>query len=218
MDENTKEPKKMGRMRGMFGSLFPQKYDFVAMLVEQAESTVTGMEAYLEWVNQDIPFPPDDLIRIGGEVDLLRYTLEARLIEAFSTPFNRRDIYTLSRNIDYILNYAVEIAREMYAFDVRPDEPIREMSLSLLYGTRHVVEGTRYLGTDKARVEVSIRNGRMQIHAIEDTYISCMADLFQTDDVMNAMKKREIYYLLREAGKALRITLSIMHKTVVGQA
>ncbi|NLO76970.1 MAG: DUF47 domain-containing protein [Methanomicrobiales archaeon] len=208
----------MKRMRGMFGSLFPQKYDFVGMLVEQAENTVTGMEAYIAWVNQDIPIPPDNLIKIGGELDVLRYTLEARLMEAFSTPFSRQDIYTLSRNIDYVMDYAVEIAREMYAFDVNPDEHIRAMSLSLLYGTRYVVEGTRYLGMEKAGVEVSIRNGRMHIHAIEDTYIACMADLFKTDDVMDAMKKREIYYLLRNAGKALSVTLDIIHKSVVGQA
>jgi hypothetical protein len=58
----------------------------------------------------------------------------------------------------------------------------------------------------------------MHIHAIEDTYIACMADLFKTDDVMDAMKKREIYYLLRNAGKALSVTLDIIHKSVVGQA
>lgn len=218
MDENTNEPKKSGRMRGIFGSLFPQKYNFEAMLVEQAESTFAGMEAYLQWINEDTLTPPDELIRTGSEVDLLRYKLEARLIEAFSTPFNRQDIYMLSRNIDYILNYAIETAREMYAFGVSPDEPIREMSLSLLYGTRHVVEGTRYLGTDKGRVEDSIRKGRKHVHAIEDMYITCMADLFQTGDAMTAMKKREIYYHLRDAGKALRITLYIMHKAVVGLA
>ncbi|WFN34555.1 DUF47 domain-containing protein [Methanogenium sp. S4BF] len=218
MNENTNDPKKPGRMRGMFGSLFPLKYDFEAMLVEQAESTFSGMEAFLQWINEDTLTPPDELIRIGSEVDLLRYKLEAKLIEAFSTPFNRQDIYTLSRNIDYILNYAVETAREMHAFGVSPDEPIREMSLSLLYGTRHVVEGTQYLGTDKARVEDSIRKGRKHVHAIEDMYITCMTDLFRTGDAMNAMKKREIYYHLRDAGKALRITLYIMHKAVVGLA
>jgi len=218
MDEKKNDPKKAGKMRGIFGSLFPQKYDFEAMLVEQAESTFVGMEAYLQWINEDALTPPDELISIGSEVDLLRYKLEARLIEAFSTPYDRQDIYRLSRNIDYILNYAIETAREMHAFGVSPDESIREMSLSLVHGTRHVVEGTRYLGVDKARVEDSIRKGRKHVHTIEDTYITCMADLFQTDDAMSAMKKREIYYHLRGAGKALRITLYTMHKAVVGLA
>ena len=218
MDEKKNERKKSGKMRGIFGSLFPQKYDFEAMLVEQAESTFTGLEKYVQWINEDALTPPDELIKIGNEVDLLRYKLEARLIDAFSTPYNRQDIYRFSRNIDYILNYAVETAREMHAFGVSPDEPIREMSLSLLYGTRHVVEGTRYLGVDKGRVEDSIRKGRKHVHTIEDIYITCMADLFQTDDAMNAMKKREIYYHLRDGGKALRITLYTMHKAVVGLA
>ncbi|GAB7015224.1 DUF47 domain-containing protein [Methanogenium cariaci] len=218
MDEKTNDTKKTGKKRNIFGSVFPQKYDFEAMLVEQAENTLAGMETFIQWINEETLTPPDELISVGSEVDLLRYKLEARLIEAFSTPFNRQDIYMLSRNIDYILNYAVETAREMHAFNVSPDDPIRDMSLSLLHGTRHVVEGTRYLGTDKGRVEDSIRKGRKHVHMIEDRYITCMADLFGSDDAMNAMKKREIYYHLRDAGKALRITLYIMHKAMVGLA
>ena len=218
MGEKTKEPKKSGKKRGIFSSIFPQKYDFEAMLVEQAESTFAGMEAFVEWINEEPLAPPDALVSIGSDVDLIRYRLEAKLIDAFSTPYSRQDIYRLSRNIDYILNYAVETAREMHAFGVSPDEPIREMSTALLHGTRHVVDGTRYLGADKGRVEDSIRKGRKHVHLIEDIYIACMADLFCTDDAMNAMKKREIYYHLRDAGKALRITLYIMHKAVVGLA
>lgn len=44
-------------MRGIFGSLFPQKYDFEAMLVEQAESTFAGMEVFLQWINEDALTP-----------------------------------------------------------------------------------------------------------------------------------------------------------------
>ncbi|WAI00558.1 DUF47 domain-containing protein [Methanogenium organophilum] len=218
MDENTNEQGLKRKKYGIFGSFFPPKYDFEAMLVEQAERTLAGMEAFTRWMNEDTLTSPDALIQIGREVDLHRYNLEARLLEAFSTPFNRQDIYTFSRNMDYILNHAVETAREMHAFGVIPDEPIREMSQSLLHGTRHVLEGTRYLGTDKGRVEDSIRKGRKHVHAIEDIYITCMADLFQTNDAMEAMKKREIYYHLRGGGKALRMTLYIMHKAVVGLA
>lgn len=218
MGEKTNEQEIKRKKRWIFGSFFPPKYDFEAMLVEQAERTLAGMEAFTRWMNEETLISPDDLIQTGSEVDLERYKMEARLLEAFSTPFNRQDIYTLSRNMDYILNHAVETAREMYAFGVKPDEHIREMSFALLYGTRHVLEGTRYLGSDKGRVEESIRKGRKHVHAIEDLYIACMAELFQTDDAMEAIKKREIYYHLRGGGKALRMTLYIMHKAVVGLA
>ncbi|MDE4908850.1 DUF47 domain-containing protein [Methanogenium marinum] len=218
MDTKKNNPEKNGKKRNLFGSVFPQEYNFEAMLVEQAEITLSGMEIFIEWIHEDSLVSPSVLISTGKEVDLVRYRLEDKLMEAFSTPFNRQDIYTLSRNIDYILNYAVDTAREMHAFDVSPDDPIREMSENLLYGTRQVVEGTRSLGTDKEKVEECIRKGRTYVHTIEDCYIACMADLFRTDDAMNAMKKREIYHHLRDGGKALRMTLYIMHKAVVGLA
>ena len=216
---DTKKPeKKGGKRRGIFDAVFPQEYDFEAMLTHQAECTLTGMEALIAWLDADTLTAPDELIRIGDDVDRVRYELEDLLLEAFSTPFNRQDIYTLSRNIDYILNYAVDTAREMYAFDVLPDPPIREMAQALLSGTRHVVEGIRSIGTDKAQVEECIRKGRTQVHSIEDRYIACMAELFRTDDVMEAMKKREIYHHLHDGGTALRRALYIIHKTQVGLA
>lgn len=216
---DTKKPeKKGGKRRGLFDAVFPQEYDFQEMLIHQAESTLAGMEVFIAWVDAATPTPPDELVGIEDDLDRVRYDLENRLLEAFSTPFNRQDIYTLSRNIDYILNYAVDTAREMYAFDVLPDPPIREMAHSLLFGTRHIVDGTRALGTDKGEVEECIRKGRSQVHSIEDRYIVCMADLFRTDDVMEAMKKREIYHHLHDAGKALQRALYIMHKAQVGLA
>jgi len=45
-----------------------------------------------------------------------------------------------------------------------------------------------------------------------------MADLLHTSDAMAALRKREIYHHLRDAGRALRNTVDIMHRTVVGLA
>ncbi|WP_062397966.1 hypothetical protein [Methanogenium cariaci] len=82
MDEKTNDTKKTGKKRNIFGSVFPQKYDFEAMLVEQAENTLAGgMETFIQWINEETLTPPDELISVGSEVDLLRYKLEARLIE-----------------------------------------------------------------------------------------------------------------------------------------
>ena len=218
MNKTNNSGKKGGKRRGLFDAVFPQEYDFEEMLIHQAECTLVGMEAFIAWLEADILAPPDELVHIGDDVDHIRYELEDRLLEAFSTPFNRQDIYTLSRNIDYILNYAVDTAREMHAFDVLPDPPILEMAHLLLSGTRHVVEGTRSLGTDKVLVEAAIRKGRSQVHSIDDCYIACMAELFRMDDVMEAMKKREIYHHLHDGGKALQRALYIMHKAQVGLA
>ena len=50
--------------------------------------------------------PPDEVRRIERDLDHMRYDLEEQLLDAFSTPFDREDLYSLSRQMDYILNFA----------------------------------------------------------------------------------------------------------------
>ncbi|HPX73563.1 MAG TPA: DUF47 domain-containing protein, partial [Methanoregulaceae archaeon] len=57
---------------------------------------------------------------------------------------------------------------------------------------------------------------REAMHRIEDLYIESMGILLNSDDALGAMKKREIYHHLRDAGRALRYTVDILHKAVVG--
>ncbi|HPJ74540.1 MAG TPA: DUF47 family protein [Methanoregulaceae archaeon] len=208
--------KRRGRIEGIFSSIFPAKYDFEEMLSRQADRTLTGVKTLSDWLMTTPLGDPVVLKQMENEVDSLRYDLEEKLIDAFSTPFDRQDIYSLSRQMDYILNYTAEIAKEMYVFGVEPDEPIREMTRALLGGTRCMAEGVRVMNTDQKRVRRLIRRAREAMHRIEDHYIESMGILLNSDDALGAMKKREIYHHLRDAGRALRYTVDILHKAVVG--
>jgi len=54
------------------------------------------------------------------------------------------------------------------------------------------------------------------MRAIDDVYIHGMAVLFDQEDAIEALRKREIYHHLRDAGRALRLTVDILHHAVVG--
>lgn len=149
------------------------------------------------------------------QVDALRYDLEEKLRDAFSTPFDRQDIYSLSRQMDYILNYAHETSREMYAFSVLPDRPIMDMAHALLRGTGQLSRGVKKMNSNQKTIQTIIQEARKAMHEIDDAYIDGMKDLFQTVDFMQAMKKREVYHHLRDAGRALRATVDLLHKAVV---
>ena len=212
MTENTRKE----RSGGIFGSIFPAKYDFKEMLANQADRTLTGVKTLSNWL-QTVPLEdPVVLKRMETEVDSMRYDLEEKLIDAFSTPFDRQDIYSLSRQMDYILNFTAETAKEMYVFGVEPDEPIHNMTKALLAGTRCMAEGVRVMNSDQKKVRAMIRSARDAMHEIEALYIVSMGDLLRSDDAMDAMRKREIYHHLRDAGRALRYTIDILHKAVVG--
>ena len=186
------------------------------MLSEQAAQTLVGVENLVEWLNTPEPSEPESLARLEQEVDEKRHEFEDLLTNAFSTPFDRQDMYSLSRRIDYILNYSHETAAEMFAFQVSPDRSIHEMARALLKGTGHLAEGVKVMQSDHRQATVEIRESRRAIEKIEAQYISGMAELLNSDDPMRAMRKREIYHHLRDGGRALRNSIDILHKIVVG--
>lgn len=200
---------------GLFASIFPREYDFHAMLETQSDRTVTGVRALVDWLEVTPLTNPVDLEQIENEVDGMRHAMEEKLVNSFSTPFDRQDIYSISRQMDYILNFSKETAKEMYAFGVAPDPHIRAMAGELLLGTECIARGVHALDTDKAVVEEEIRHARASYNALEERYIAGMAELLKTNDAMYAIRTREIYHHLRDAGRAMRDTLDILHNAVI---
>lgn len=210
--------KKEKKNPGLFSALFPREHDFYAMLESQAERTVDGVRALTIWFDDEPPDNPVELGRIENEVDLMRHVMEENLIASFSTPFDRQDIYSISRQMDYILNFAMDTAKEMYAFGVKPDAAIRAMAGQLLAGTECIARGVRALDSDKKVVEEEIRQARNLYNALEEEYIAGMAELLKTTDAMQALRTREIYHHIRDAGRAMRDTLDILHNAVIDLA
>ena len=210
--------KPMKKNRGLFASLFPREYDFYGMLTCQSERTVAGVRTFAAWLEASPRENPVELERIENEVDTMRHDMEDKLIRSFSTPFDRQDIYSISRQTDYILNFAKETAKEMYAFSVAPDVHIREMSRQLLEGTECIARGIAALESDRDTVEDEIRRAREAYNALEEQYITGMAELLRTDNAMHAIRTREIYHHLRDAGRAMRDTLDILHNAVIDLA
>ena len=204
--------------RSIFASIFPREYDFEGMLAEQSDRTITGINEFIRWLDTIPLSNPVNLEQIENEVDLHRRDLEEKLVNSFSTPFDRQDIFSISRQMDYILNFSKETAKEMYAFGVQPDKTILEMTRELLYGTECISRGVWNIKKDKDAVEDEIRQARESYHKMEELYISGMADLFRTNDAMHALRTREIYHHLRDAGRAMRDTLDILHNAVIDLA
>jgi uncharacterized protein Yka (UPF0111/DUF47 family) len=188
------------------------------MLADQADRTVAGVSILVGWLKVTPHTDPVELVQIEDEVDRMRHDMEEKLINSFSTPFDRQDIYSISRQMDYILNSAKETAKEMYAFGVGADPPILAMAQSLLFGASSVAQAIKVMNSDHKRAEAMIRQGRQAYNAIEDMYIAGMAELFKTGDAIQALKTLEIYHHLRYAGRALRDTLDILHNAVIDLA
>jgi uncharacterized protein Yka (UPF0111/DUF47 family) len=216
--ENKHTNPQPEKKKNLFSEFFPREYDFESMLAHQSEMTVAGVKALIAWLETHPLSDPHELVRIENEVDIMRHELEDKLIRSFSTPFDRQDIYSISRQMDYILNFSKETAKEMNAFGVQADKTILAMAQSLLSGTECISRGIRNLNSDKEAVEEEIRHARDAYHVMEEEYITGMTGLLRTDDAMNALRTREIYHHLRDAGRAMRDTLDILHNAVIDLA
>lgn len=216
--ENKHKNPQPEKKKNLFSEFFPREYDFEAMLAHQSGMTVAGVQTFVAWLETRPLSDPHELVRIESEVDVLRHELEDKLIRSFSTPFDRQDIYSISRQMDYILNFSKETAIEMNAFGVQADTTILAMARSLLSGTECISRGITNLNSDKDAVEEEIRHARDAYHVMEEEYITGMTELFRTNDAMNALRTREIYHHLRDAGRAMRDTLDILHNAVIDLA
>ena len=214
MEESPKKGKK-GR-QGVLNHLFPPENDFYGMLGRQAEQTEVGVRTLIAWLEAGANTEPLDLIREEDKGDQQRLEMERFLTDAFSTPFERQDIYAISRQMDHILNYSMSTAYEMRAFEVKPDEAMMSMARSLLSGAELVTQGVGLLEEKPKEAEKLIRRLRGYEHDIEKTYVRSMAQVFANDDPIMAMKKREIYHHLKDAGRNLSITVDVLHRIIVG--
>ena len=125
------------------------------MLYDQAEQTQIGVRALHEWLNDKCCTEPDNIRWEEEKGDGIRLAMERQLQEAFppSTPFDRQDIYTISRQMDHILNYSLTTAYEMRAFQVEPDDAIMNMTVSLENGVDLIAKSVKLLKTDPQKAE-----------------------------------------------------------------
>ena len=217
-EENMPENRPTEKKKNVFDAFFPREYDFESMLAVQSDWTVAGVKTFVAWLGTHPLSNPHELERLENEVDTMRHDMEDKLIQSFSTPFDRQDIYSISRQMDYILNFAKETAKEMYAFGVQTDPTILVMANHLLNGTECISRGIKKLNSDKDAVEQEIRHARDTYNTMEEIYISGMAELLSTNDAMYALRTREIYHHLRDAGRTMRDTLDILHNAVIDLA
>jgi len=146
-------------------------------------------------------------------------TLKARnlriLNEAFSTPFDREDIYRAIAHVDHVVNYCKSTVNEMDILQVDPDAHTRAMVEELRNGAAAIRDGFARLRRDPARTQEFANKGRKAERRIEKLYRAALADLFQGDDYLNMFKRREIYRHLSNAGDRLARAANTLHDIAV---
>jgi uncharacterized protein Yka (UPF0111/DUF47 family) len=176
---------------------------FQTLIVQQAEITYIGLQILEKYLVDPKPELAEQLSLKESEADEVRRILIDELNRTFITPFDREDIFALSRSIDDVLDYAYTTVNEMVILDVIPT-PFMQRIASLLKDAAYEI----YLAVQrlpkhpKVAIDHAQRAKALE-NRVEAVYREAIADLFTGADsiehVVEMLKKREVYRHLSNA-------------------
>lgn len=186
------------------GKIFKRKQDnFLRLINEQTALTLKGVELLAEYMKVCDPKIVDDLTRTEKEADEIRRILIEELNKTFITPIDREDIFSLSRTIDDVLDYAYSTVTEMGVLKVEPTPYMGRMSSLLrdaafeIYMAVQRLEEHPGVATDHAQRAKALEN------RVEEVYREAIADLFSGPEdvhhIIEMLKMREVYRHLSNA-------------------
>jgi len=178
---------------------FRKRFDFYQMLLDQARKSEEGLLFMCDFVKAPSKELGEKVVQAEKQADELRRVLIDALNRTFVTPFDREDIFSLSRAIDDVIDYANTTVDEMLLFGVGTDPHLQKMADALYQASRHVtfaVEGLRKMSPD---IQEHIIRAKKAENLMEHLYRETLVELFKDKDVINLLKMREIYRHLNNA-------------------
>ncbi|MBP7354709.1 MAG: DUF47 family protein [Longilinea sp.] len=186
-------------------NIFKPKPDkFLQLLIEQTNLTIKGLEALTQYMHKRNSSLAKQVADTERQADEVRRILVEELTRTFVTPLDREDIFSLSREIDDVLDYAATTVEEMEVLDVSPT-PYMERMASLLHDAAVEIDLAVQRLQDKHYTVASDHSQRAKAleNRVEQVYREAIADLFQEPknlkQVMTILKVREIYRHLSNA-------------------
>lgn len=176
---------------------------FIRLVHDQASLTLEGLDAFKAYMYDQTETSAALLTVKEKQADEARRILIDELNKTFVTPFDREDIFTLSRTIDDVLDYAYSTVSEMELFKVqatpymqRIASLLRDATYELFMAVEMLEEHPKISG-DHAQRAKALEN------RVEDVYREALADLFSNvtdiEHVLSILKMREVYRHLSNA-------------------
>lgn len=187
----------------MFG-LFKKREDIFHHLIEQqAEITYNGLQVLEKYLANPNPDLAEQVSLKESEADEVRRILIDELNRTFVTPFDREDIFALSRSIDDVLDYAYTTVNEMVVLNVTPTPFMQRISSLLKDAAYEIYLAVQRLPKHPAVAIDHAQRAKALENRVEAVYREAIADLFTgAEDIKHVvamLKKREVYRHLSNA-------------------
>lgn len=184
--------------------IFKRKQDnFLKLISEQTALTLKGVELLAEYMKTCDSKIVNDLTRTEKEADEIRRILIEELNKTFITPIDREDIFSLSRTIDDVLDYAYSTVTEMGVLKVEPTPFMGRMSSLLRDAAFEIYMAVQRLAEHPGVATDHAQRAKALENRVEEVYREAIADLFSGPEdvhhIIEMLKMREVYRHLSNA-------------------
>jgi uncharacterized protein len=195
----------------------PETADVLGLLRRQVAVTIEGLEAFVAWAAGDAA-AAEAVREAEHRGDAAKRELLSALRASFVTPLEPEDLFTLSRGIDWILNYVRDLVTESEIMSCPPDAGIAEMAALMATAVRHIEEAIGYLDSDERGATEAADAAIGAERRLERTYYRGMADLLKVEDRQERIARRELYRRCSRIGEVVidvseRIVYSVVKES-----
>ena len=191
-------------LSGNIQRLFRRKPDrFLARLREQSALVLSGTGALIQYMDEPNKKNAARVRIYEKRADDVRRALILELNQTFVTPIDREDLFSLSRSIDDILDYAYATIYEVDILNVRPNAYVRQMVEILHTGATEIHLAMEQLAEQPRAADHHALRAKALENRMEALYTRALGDLFSPPEDLNSvvemLKLREIYRQLFHA-------------------
>jgi hypothetical protein len=176
---------------------------FHKLIQQQASITYEGLKLLCKYLETQAPEIAEELALKEKEADEVRRILIDELNRRFVTPFDREDIFALSRSIDDVMDYADSTVSEMVVLNVKPTPFMERMASLLKDAAYEIYQGVLRLQSHPAVAVDHAQRAKALENRVEAVYRDAIADLFKGPEdihhVVSMLKLREVYRHLSNA-------------------
>ena len=207
-------------MRALFRK---RQNKFIRLIHNQAALTMEGIEALKGYMENPDSEAATLLTIKEKEADEARRILIDELNRTFVTPFDREDIFSLSRAIDDVIDYAYSTVDEMEILKVEPTAYMQRMASLLKDAAYELLMAVERLEEHIGVAGEHAQRAKALENRVESVYREALAALFNeatgsnNDAIVNLLKQREVYRHLSNAAdrgdEAANVIADIVVKT-----
>jgi len=192
---------------------------FLKLIHDQASLTLEGLESLKTFMISRDPASSAMLSTKEKEADEARRILIDELNKTFITPFDREDIFALSRTIDDVLDYANSTVSEMEIMKVEPTNYMQQMASILRDAAYELLMAVDRLEDHPGVSSDHAQRAKGLENRVEEVYRAALADLFSGAEdihhVINMMKSREVYRHLSNAADRVDEAANVIGDIIV---